>query len=367
VRTVAPLRIGRELASLARVSRAAARAYGCRPLRAARVARRVRRAQGFTYGEALRVGVLDPAMPEAERARFVSRHANLEANAPLNNGNEEPSITEDKWSFYRHCAAAGIPVPELLGVLDLRGSSWSASGRVFLDRAGFEDMVAHDLPDEFVVKPSNGYEGRGVRSLARHGERLVDHAGRSLLPGDLWDELRADGEFGVWIVQERVHNHSDLVRLAGDASLHTVRVNTVVGPDCEPELLFAFLKLSIGGGAHDNFLGGSAGNAIGEIRLEDGRLGPLLMSRPDRIGFVQLAESPATGERAEGALLPDWPAVRRLVLEGAPRFLPTRSLGWDVALTPAGPVVIENNIRWAPLPLPSMHRVLDRVLEAGRA
>jgi hypothetical protein len=365
VKAVAPLRSARQLASLARVSRAAARAYGCRPLRAGRIACRVRRGQGFTYEEALRVGVLDPAMPEAERAGFVSRHANLEANAPLNNGNEEPSITEDKWSFYRHCAAIGIPVPRLLGVLDLRGSSWSASGRLFLDRAGFEDMVAHDLPDEFVVKPSEGYEGRGVRSLTRDGERLLDHSGRSLRPGELWDELRADPEFGVWIVQERVHNHPELVRLGGDASLHTVRINTVVGPGGEPELLFAFLKLSIGGGAHDNFLGGSAGNAIGEIAMEEGRLGPLAMPRPDRIGFVRLAESPATGERAEGTILPAWPAVRRLVLQGAPHFLPTRSLGWDVALTPAGPVVIETNIRWAPLPLPSMRRVLDRVLEAG--
>jgi hypothetical protein len=363
---VTPLHAGRQLAGLARVSRAAGRAYGAGPLRAARIARRVRRSQGFTYEEALRVGVLDPAMPEAERAAFVSRHANLEANAPLNHGNVEAPITEDKWSFYRHCAAAGIPVPRLLGVLDLHGSCWSASGRLFLTREEFVEVVADDLPDEFVVKPSHGYEGRGVRSLSRRDDGLVDHAGRSLGAGELWDELAADPEFDVWIVQERVRNHPDLLRLGGDASLHTIRINTLVGPGGEPSVLFAFLKLSIGGGAHDNLLGGSAGNAIGELRLEDGRLGPLLMPRHDRAGFVRLADSPATGERAEGTLLPHWPAVRRLVLEGAPRFLPTRSLGWDVALAPAGPVVIETNIRWAPLPLPSMRRVLDRVLEAGR-
>ena len=262
-----PRRITGQVTSLVRVSRTAARAYGCRPLRAARIARRVRLSQGFTYEEALRVGVLDPAMPESERARYVSRHANLEANARLNNANEEPAITDDKWAFYRHCAVIGIPVPRLLGVLDVRASSRSASGRLFVGRAGFEEMVAHDLPDEFVVKPSNGYEGRGVRAVTRRGGRLHDHSARSLRPGDLWDELCADPLFDVWIVQERLHNHPDLVRLGGDGGLHTVRINTLVGADGEPELLFAFLKLAIGGSAHDNFLGGSAGNAIGELGL----------------------------------------------------------------------------------------------------
>jgi hypothetical protein len=354
-----------QLAALARVSRAASRCYGCSPLLAARTARRVRRRQAFEYEEALRVGLLDPAMPEGERALHVSRHENQEAQAPLSSGGEVPAITGDKLVFSRYCAALGIPVPRLLGVLDRRGSSWSASGRLFLDRAGFERMVADDLPEEFVVKPSQGLEGEGVRSLSRRDGLLLERAGAAMSAGELWDALRADPDYDVWIVQERLRNHPDVGRLAGDESLHTARIVTLVGRDGEPRPLFGFLKLSIAGRASDNFLGGRSGNAIAEIAMEDGRLGPVLTSRPGRPGFSTSADSPVTGARAAGTALPDWPAARALVLEAAPRFLPARTLGWDVALTPGGPVILETNTRWASPPLPSMRAVNDRLREAA--
>jgi hypothetical protein len=38
------------------------------------------------------------------------------------------------------------------------------------------------------------------------------------------------------------------------------------------------------------------------------------------------------------------------LVEGvAPKFLPARLLGWDVAFTPNGPVIIETNACWDPL------------------
>jgi hypothetical protein len=354
-----------QVAALARVSRAAARCYGCSTLRAARIARRVRRRQAFEYDEALRVGLLDPAMPDAERALHVSRHENQEAQAPLSSGGEVPPITGDKLIFHRYCDALGIPVPRLLGVLDRRGSSWSASGRLFLDRAGFERMVADDLPDEFVVKPSEGVEGEGVRSLARRDGLLVERSGAAMGAGELWDELRADPAYDVWIVQERLRNHPEVARLGGDESLHTARLVTLVGRDGEPRPLFGFFKLSIAGRASDNFLGGRSGNAMAEIAVEDGRLGPVLTSRPGVPGFSAGADSPATGARAAGTTLPDWHAALALALEAAPHFLPARTLGWDIALTPGGPVLLETNTRWASPPLPSMRAVNDRLREAA--
>lgn len=77
-----PRLAARQLAGLVRASRAAARAYGTHPMRAAITARGLRRRQGYEYAEALRQGLLDPSIPAAERALYVSRHANLEAAAP---------------------------------------------------------------------------------------------------------------------------------------------------------------------------------------------------------------------------------------------------------------------------------------------
>jgi len=359
------VRIARHLVALGSVSRAAARAYGGGGVRAARIAWGVHRRQGFEYAEALRVGALDPALSEGARARFVSRHASLDAQAPLNGGNEVPAITGDKAVFYRYCGALGIPVPELLGILDTRGSGWGAPGRVLAGPADLAAWVAEDLPDEFVVKPSEGYAGKGVRLVGRAAGGALLVNGRRQTAAALWDELRRDPEFPVWIVQERLVNHPDLARMGGPQSLHGVRIATIVGRDGEPRVLFAMLKLALSGGASDNFLGGSTGNAIVEVDPATGRLGPLTLPRDGPAGFRGLADNPLTGEPVEGRTLPYWQAACALVLDAAPHFLPARALGWDVALTPRGPVILETNIRWLPLPFPSMRSVLDQLIAEG--
>jgi hypothetical protein len=66
-------------------------------------------------------------------------------------------------------------------------------------------------------------------------------------------------------------------------------------------------------------------------------------------------------------VLPHWEEACRLVLEAAPRFVPTRALGWDIALSPRGPVTFEANTRWLLLPLPTMRPVYERVLAASGA
>jgi hypothetical protein len=154
------------------------------------------------------------------------------------------------------------------------------------------------------------------------------------------------------------------VTLAGDASLHSARITTIIDRQGRADLLFAFVKLSIAGTASDNFLGGTTGNGVAQVSLEDGRIGPLLVPHPDRpgIGFQRLTHSPLTGAPVEGTIVPHWEEACRLVLDAAPRFLPTRALGWDVALAPAGPVTLEANTRWVLLPLPTMRPVYDRVV-----
>ena len=91
----------------------------------------------------------------------------------------------------------------------------------------------------------------------KEGAELVHHDGARTTAGGLWDELMADPEFDEWIVQERMHNHPDLVAIGGAASLHSARITTIVDRDGRPELLFGFLKLALSGAVSDNFLGGA--------------------------------------------------------------------------------------------------------------
>jgi hypothetical protein len=50
--------------------------------------------------------------------------------------------------------------------------------------------------------------------------------------------------------------------------------------------------------------------------------------------------------RFESLTLPHWPQLRDLVERGARALAPLGTLGWDVALTAEGPVLVEANANW---------------------
>lgn len=353
----------RQAAQLIAVSLAAGRAYRMSPLQVARCARRLRRAQHYDYREALTEGLLDPRMPEDQRALHGSRHATLLLQRTLNSEAFAP-IAGEKAVFYRYCEAAGLRTPRLLGIVDPAASGWSHSGLPVVGAEGFARFVRDDLPDAWVIKPSAGYHGRGVRVLRRRGEALIDSDGRTLTPEVLHAELAADGEFGAWVVQELLENHPDLARLIDAPTLQTLRLVTLVDRAGAVEILYGVLRIAVAGGATDNFLAGKSGNGLANVSIADGTLEWVRLARPGGLGFTCAEELPGSGIRVAGMQLPDWEETIALVRRAARAFLPARALGWDVALTPGGPVIVEANMFWWPRSGPEQAVLAERMREA---
>lgn len=353
----------RQAAQLVAVSLAAARAYRTSPLQAARRARRLRRAQHYDYREALTEGLLDPGMAEDQLALHGSRHATVLLQRTLNSEAFAP-IAGEKAVFYRYCEAIGLRTPRLLGIVDPAASGWSHSGLPVVGAEGFARFVREDLPDAWVIKPSAGYHGRGVRVLHRRGEALIDSGGRILTPATLHAELAADGEFGAWVVQELLENHPDLARLIEAPTLQTLRLVTLVNRAGAVNILYGVLRIAVAGGATDNFLAGESGNGLANVSIADGTLEWVRLARPGGLGFVRAEELPGSGIRVAGMQLPDWEETVNLVRRAAHAFLPARALGWDVALTPGGPVIVEANMFWWPRSGPEQASLAERMREA---
>ena len=68
---------------------------------------------------------------------------------------------------------------------------------------------------------------------------------------------------------------------------------------------------------------------------------------------------PRTGLRFEGFQLPLWQDLCDLVIGSAKKFLPIQTIGWDVAVTSKGPVIVEANMFWDP---PNAHKRMGEVL-----
>ena len=95
-----------------------------------------------------------------------------------------------------------------------------------------------------------------------------------------------------------------------------------------------------------------------------GRLGPLRTPGPGAVSLVDHPTLPGWGTRIEGIELPMWDEALELAHAAMPHFLPNRSIGWDVAITDRGPVIVEANREWTPFPQPTLLAALARTARA---
>lgn len=214
----------------------------------------------------------------------------------------------DKARFQARCEAASLPTPRTVAIV----------------RGGRLDLKAQPAGRDLVIKPTDGEGGDGVVVL----EKVKDAA-------DLTTRLPRSR--GVLVVQDRVPPHPSLLGLAMDA-LPTVRIVTMIDEVGAPEVVSATFRFaSVAGARVDNM---KAGGLISAVDLPVGTLGLACKG----YGGGDHAVHPVTGATIIGRKLPDWAAAKGLVRRAhAEAFSDYALIGWDVALTPDGPVLIEGN------------------------
>jgi hypothetical protein len=331
-----------------------ARRYNASHMSLGRRALHLHRVHGIGFREALRDGLLNPAVDANVFDACVSRMALFE-HQRRHNGRDGLDLLEDKATFYEFCAQAKLPIPRLYAVLDKDAESTACR-----TRRDWERFFMGDLPEELVVKPSRSAHGEGV---AIHRKEFVTAA--------LFDAMNKSQRWTRFVIQERLRNHAAIVELSGSATLQTARLTTWVRPDGCIELLQTFFKIAVGSKITDNYNSGMNGNLLANINPRGGKLARAIQASSDGIGFRELSTHPLSGKAISGFQIPDWPAVMALAERAARTFFPLRTVGWDIALTTDGPALIEGNPFWdpsndliiGPQPSPSS---LAKVVEAMR-
>jgi hypothetical protein len=139
------------------------------------------------------------------------------------------------------------------------------------------------------------------------------------------------------LLQPMLRNHRDLIPLTPGA-LCTMRILTYRPPGGRARVVLAAYRLAIGDAPADNF---HFGGMMAPIDLATGRLGTAVR-RQGRV-LVPVERHPDTGAVIAGHQMPYWPeavALAERALDAA-RRVPL--IGWDVAVTDDGPVLIEAN------------------------
>lgn len=245
-------------------------------------------------------------------------------------------MIDNKAVFHALMLYHGFPVPELLGII--------RRGRFFAFGSGVS-MPAADIPDRFlpaggrlVVKPVRGHHGAGFLRLSRE-ESGVAVNGTLTEPGQLETMLAglilqvvtgfvAQGRYGAGLFSD---------------TTNTLRIVTLIDPDTfEPFIARAVQRIgNFRSFPVDNFAGGRGGlSAL--VDLSTGRLGPAAMVG-ERYQVTWHNRHPETGGDIAGVEIPNWPDIRRSVLDCARRFAFVPCIAWDIAVTEPGFTIIEGN------------------------
>lgn len=162
-------------------------------------------------------------------------------------------------------------------------------------------------------------------------------AGCCLIKKDAADKREfADSLKGSsYIIQKVIVQHDELNKI-NPSCVNTIRIITVRGKSGEPHVFAHMLRLGVNSD-HDNRATGGIGVGI----TEDGSL------MKDGMGHhFRVTKHPVTGFVFEGYKLPYWDEIKQLVIKAHSLIPDVVSIGWDVAITPTGPVLIEGNDNW---------------------
>ena len=84
-----------------------------------------------------------------------------------------------------------------------------------------------------------------------------------------------------------------------------------------------------------------AGNLLAQVQMESGRI--LRVTSGAGLEARNHLTHPDTGAALIGFELPQWNAMKQLALDGARVMRHVSLIGWDIACTDKGPVIVEMN------------------------
>jgi hypothetical protein len=265
---------------------------------------------------------------------------------------QDRALSRDKASFAQFDRKHGLPwLPTLAVIHRTAGVPIEGAAVVATPDQLLQFLEQMTPANGLVLKPSCGQQGRGFFHVSPL-TRAQDGDGREVSLDEVARRVftyrHRLGNYG-YLAQQAMKPLPALTDLTGVTNLSTVRVVTAFrGGAVRP--VYIVLKIPATGRLIDNFGGGVSGTLVSGVDPTTGRLGKVIgLLRPhQRFVLERSATHPTTGRLIEGQELPLWKDVVELAYRAAALHPGTATLGWDIALTSEGLVILDGNPTWNP-------------------
>lgn len=251
---------------------------------------------------------------DAKRRSFVPEF-DKNIFADMVNDKMQADVFLDKWTTYEY-------FKDFFGrdVFNVRHLS-------DLDSEGFFQFITKH--PSFIMKPIYGTRGIGIQVFTTNTVQKAQQVLTGLYNSGITD-----------MILEELIDQDDRLSALHKESANTLRVITIKYDD-NVEVIRSYLRIGKGKSFIDN---ASAGGVFGVVNVDTGKI----YAACDRYGNV-FDKHPDTNMNLIGFEIPYWEDVKNLAKKAAEVLPKVRYVGWDIAVTKTGCVLIEGNDkgRWS--------------------
>ena len=239
------------------------------------------------------------------------------------------SLLSNKLSFALFCQANSLPSPGLLGYNMYNSFTFGENLFLLKDQKVFLEfcnmMFDKADVDRIFVKALEAKGGKEIFLLARNS--LSNNY------KEIWNTIKN----GSYIFQRPIIQHEEINNIF-PKSINTLRIETYLDKNNEIQVLGGYMRFGRGGSYVDNV---SSGGFMVHIDFNKGILHAKGFTAMIN-GSKTITTHPTTGYLISGFKIPFFQDSIKLCKKFA-QYIPNRIVGWDVAITPTGPIIIEGN------------------------
>ena len=191
-----------------------------------------------------------------------------------------------------------------------------------------------------VVKTTESSHGDGVVLINN-----IDYVGEECIlyryDGEKVD-LRALLKYEPLIFEEAIIQTNQFQQF-NQSSINTVRFMTTLYPDGNAYIIAIWMKFGRNGSCVDN--AGSGGNVDAAVDVKTGKIYNVTLFDGWRKTKL-ITHHPDSGTLLEGVVIENWEKITADIISFQKAMPFNKAIGWDIAITETGPVVVEMNDNW---------------------
>jgi hypothetical protein len=205
--------------------------------------------------------------------------------------------------------------------------------KVFGEYYGRRCYLAKDVTED-ILKELSGKEGRVIAKPNCKGQGQGIKVFSTVTEEERKTAMEFISKADNYIVEEYITQHSEMAKV-NPGAVSIIRFYSVSSPAGNyvfAPVLTAAINKSVANGCQDAL-----------TAMVDIRTGEVITDAVDQNEFVEYANHPITGVQFKGFKVPYWQECLELMRKALPLASRISNIGWDVAITEDGPLLIEAN------------------------